>query len=362
MEIIKVKTYEDKDFSKYQIEFEKMFFTFTQTLLKIAIERETSLKRKDFELLLKIVVDNLSFAHSGSVLFLDEDGQFFYVATYNHNFELLRNVRFTRDEIEPRRFKRVYVIKSRNLDLRRELSNKIGRIDCFLNNLTMNVEKIRSFVSIPIRVHRKIVGFFNIDSWEDEDVFENTGFLEVASLIGDMLSVIVERFDLIQSIKELKNALSKNALIDTTTFLPNKKFLGYYLDKYVSLAKRTGSNLYFIRIKIANDDTMDKNTEIDYINNCVKKIGKMLTKLLRKSDLLAHIGNGDFVILTISNLPPLSILERINQQISIVSKDFKILNSISVGFCEYGKYDKDIDQLLVCSEKNMERLEIHEKK
>ncbi|MFN6991988.1 MAG: diguanylate cyclase domain-containing protein [Fervidobacterium sp.] len=361
MEVLKVRSNDKIEFSKYEAEFERMFLIFTQTLLKISTERETTLKRKDFELLLKIVVDNLSFAHSGSVLFLDENGFFSYVATYNHNFELLRNVRFSKEEIEPKRFKRVYVMKSGNLDLRKELSNKIGRIDYFFNNFPNTIERIQSFVSIPIRAHRKILGFFNIDSWESEDVFEKTGFLDVASLIGDIISVTVERFDLIQSVKELKNEISKNNLIDTVTFLPNKKFLGYYLDKYISLARRSGSSLYFISLKIDNYYNLEKEIGVDILNQCVKKVGKILSKVLRKSDLLTYIGNGEFVILSISSVPPLPILDRINKQFSAFGKDFKFLDSISVGFCEYGKYSKDLDQMLFCSENSMEKFQIFKK-
>lgn len=361
MEVLKVRSDDNNEFSNFEAEIEKMFLIFTQTLLKIVTERETTLKRKDFELLLKVAVDNLSFAHSGSVLFLDEDGFFSYVAAYNHNFELLRNVRFSKEEIEPKRFKRVYVMKSRNLDLRKELSNKIGRIDYFFNNFTNSVEKIQSFVSIPIRAHRKILGFFNIDSWESEDVFEKTGFLDVAGLIGDILSLSVERFDLIQSVKELKSEISKSNLLDLVTFLPNKKFLGYYLEKYVSLAKRSGSSLYFISVKIDNYYKLEKEIGSDILNKCVKKVGKMLSKIVRKSDLLTYVGNGDFVILSISSVPPLPILDRINKQFSAIGKEFKFLDSISVGFCEYGKYGKNLDQIMFCSENNMERFEIFQK-
>ena len=132
-------------------EISKMFVKFSDYLLKISCERETSLKRKDYEALLKIAVENLSFVHSGSVLTMNEAEEFCYIATYNHDYELLKNVRFRKQEILMRRFKQTYVIKRRSLDLVKELSSKIDEDDNSLkqwsiftcssgDNLIFNIE------------------------------------------------------------------------------------------------------------------------------------------------------------------------------------------------------------------------------
>ncbi|HQG02195.1 MAG TPA: GGDEF domain-containing protein, partial [Fervidobacterium sp.] len=143
-------------------EISKMFVKFSDYLLRISCERETSLKRKDYEALLKIAVENLSFVHSGSVLTMNEDEEFCYIATYNHDYELLKNVRFRKQEILMRRFKQTYVIKRRSLDLVKELSSKIDEDDNSLKQRVSSVDNIKAFVSMPIRVQRKVIGFFNL--------------------------------------------------------------------------------------------------------------------------------------------------------------------------------------------------------
>lgn len=349
----------------YAFEQKEMFLKFTKTLLSLTTERETSLKRKDYELLLKTVVENLTFANSGSVLFANKDGLFSYVAAYNHDFNLLKNVRFDRKEMDPKRFKKVCVVKSRGPDLIKELSSKIEGVN-YYSKETKSIEYVTAFISIPIKVHRKIVGFFNIDTWESENVFEESGFLPVASMMGDILSMAVERFYLIQNIKELNSELSKNALIDTTTFLPNIKFLGSYFDKYIAMAKRSSSNLYLIRLKLNDYDKMSQTFDKDCANTFVRKVSKILTKIIRKSDLLTYLGDGNFVILSVALTSPFPILERVKENLINISKDISkdlgVFRSVSFTLAEYGKDGKNLDSLLAYSEKNMETIEFCEKK
>lgn len=331
-------------------EIKDMFFKFSKVLLELSTERETSLKRKDYEMLLKTVVDNVSFIHSGSVLFKDEEGIFSYIAAYNHDYKLLDKIKFEEREIIMRRFKHVYVIKRRSLDLIKELSNKVGEINESLRESVKSIENIKSFVSIPIRVQRKIIGFFNLDSWESEDIFEEKNFLPVAEMIADLLSLSVERFELIRTVKEKYEELNRVSLIDPVTFLPNAKSLGNYFERYVAIAKRESSNLYLIRLKIENFDDIVKTKGVEFGNTFLKKIAKLLTKISRKSDLIASLRSGSFAILSISKETPQSLLERIQDHIDNFGKNIDIELHTMLGLSEYGKDGKELDSLLTISE------------
>jgi len=331
-------------------EIKDMFFKFSKVLLELSTERETSLKRKDYEILLKTVVDNVSFIHSGSVLLKDEEGIFSYIAAYNHDYKLLDKIKFEEREIIMRRFKHVYIIKKRSLDLIKELSSKVGEIDESLRESVKSIENIKSFVSIPIRVQRKIVGFFNLDSWESEDVFEEKNFLPVAGMIADLLSLSVERFELIRTVKEKYEELNRVSLIDPVTFLPNAKSLGNYFERYVAIAKRESSNLYLIRVKIENFDEIVKIKGLEFGNTVLKKMAKLLTKILRKSDLVASLRNGCFAILSISKDTPQSLLRRIQEHIDVFEKNVGTDLEVLLGLAEYSKDGKDLDSLLAVSE------------
>ncbi|MCX7654577.1 MAG: diguanylate cyclase [Fervidobacterium sp.] len=334
-------------------EFNKMFFEFSKTLLNLSTERETSLKRKDYEMLLESVVENVNFINSGSVLLRDEEGTFYYVAAYNHDYRLLEKIKFDEKEIIMRRFKHVYVIKRRNLDLIKELSNKLGNIDESLKDSVRSIQNIKAFVSIPIRVHRRIVGFFNLDSWESEDVFERKNFIPVAEMISDLLSLSLERFGLIKELKEKYEEVNRLLMVDPVTFLPNSKSLGNYFDRYVAIAKRESSNLYLVRVKINNFDDILRSRGVEFGNMLLKKMGRLLTKISRKSDLIASLRGGTFVILSISKETPKALLERIQSYLEDFGKEVNTHVEILMSLCEYGKDGKDLDSLLEALDVNV---------
>ena len=327
-------------------EISKMFVKFSDYLLRISCERETSLKRKDYEALLKIAVENLSFVHSGSVLTMNEDEEFCYIATYNHDYELLKNVRFRKQEMLMRRFKQTYVIKRRSLDLVKELSSKIDEDDNSLKQRVSSVDNIKAFVSMPIRVQRKVIGFFNLDSWEDEDIFEKKNFQPYAEMMSRLISISAERFELIKILKEQNEQLTRNTLTDTLTHLPNLRALGNYFDKYVELANRSLNNLYFLYINITNFDKIVHTYDVEFGENLIRKLSKHLLSLIRKSDIVGRIESSSFGVITLSRGIPKPLITRINQGIVEFSEKLGLDLDVSIGVAEYGTDGKELDVLL----------------
>ncbi|HOK33885.1 MAG TPA: GGDEF domain-containing protein [Fervidobacterium sp.] len=323
-----------------------MFIKFSDYLLKISSDRETSLKRKDYEALLKIAVDNLSFVHSGSVLMTNEDEEFYYIATYNHDYELLKDVRFKKPEMVMRRFKQTYIIKRRSLDLVKELSSKIGEDDNSVKHKVQSVDNIKAFVSMPIRVQRRVIGFFNLDSWESEDIFEKKNFQPYAEMMSRLISISAERFELIKILKEQNEQLTRNTLTDTLTHLPNLRALGNYFDRYIELANRSLNNLYFLYIDINDFDKIVHTYDAEFGENLIRKLSKHLSSLLRKSDILGRIENSSFGILTLSRDIPKPLINRLRQGIVDFSKKLDLDLDVSVGLAEYGPDGKDLDALL----------------
>jgi len=327
-------------------EINKMFALFSEHLLNISQNRESLLKRKDFETLLKIAVDNLSFVHSGSVLWCDEDGYFFYLAAYNHDYEILKKIRFSQKEILMRRFKNVYIIKRRSVDIIKELSKKLNEDDDVLKQKAGTIDNIKAFISIPIRSQRKIVGFFNLDTWEDEDVFEKYNFENFAEMIGGALSITVERFDLIHLLKEKNSEIEKISVFDELTYLPNLKFLNSYFEKYSELSKRLSSRLYLIYFDIKNFERVNKIYGYEFGDDILKKLSKAISKTSRKSDVIGRIGGDDFVILSLSKEPPYSLKKRIEGQVQVFCKKMGVDLEIQFGVAEYITDGRDLDSLI----------------
>jgi len=336
--------------NNFSEEVKNAFISFSELILKFSAERETSLKRKDFEALLKVLVDNIPFIHSGSVLLQDVDGSFYYIAAYNHDYKLLEKIRFKKEEMFMRRFKHVYIIKRKSIDFIKELSQKVGNIDDTLKESVKSIENIKAFVSIPIRVQRKIVGFFNLDTWEDEYTFEKNNFLPFAEMISDLLSLSVERFELIKSVKELNEKMNKVVMFDPITHLPNYKMLGNYFDRYVSLAKRDSSNLYLINIKFEDLDEIDRKYGFDYGNNILQKFVRIIEKNIRRSDVLVSLNRESLAVLAISKPFPYNIFDRLNDSITKFINSQNLDLTCTIGISEYGVDGKDIDSLINSAE------------
>jgi diguanylate cyclase (GGDEF)-like protein len=346
--VVPRKKVEDK-----QKEINVMFSLFSEYLLRVSTDRETPLNRKDFETLLKIAVDNLSFVHSGSVLWTDEDGDFTYLATYNHDYQMLKKIRFSPKEMLMRRFRHVYVIKRRSVDLIKELANKLNEDDDVLREKVKTVDNIKAFISIPVKSQRKILGFFNLDTWEDEDVFERYNFETTAVMIGSLLSIAMERFELIRMLKKKNIEVEKISVFDSLTDLPNLKFLNSYFEKYSELSKRLSSKLYLIYFDVRDFSKINNIYGYDFGDDILKRLSKAIIKTSRKSDVVAKVGGDDFVILSLSKETPYALKKRIEENVKHLCKKIGVELEIQFGISEYITDGKDLNSLISKAQENL---------
>lgn len=335
-----------KVMEKLQNEIKNMVFLFSEHLLSITTNRETSLKRRDFEQLLKIAVDNLSFVHSGSVLWQDKDETFSYLAVYNHDYDILKNIKFSQKEMVMRRFKRVYIIKRRSVDLIKELARKLNEDEELIQQKARSIDNIKAFISIPIRSQRKIVGFFNLDTWEDENIFEEVDFQNAAEVIGNLLSTVVEKFELIEAIKTKNAEIDRVNLFDKLTYLPNLKNVAIYFDKYSEITKRIPVKLYMMLLDVKEFEKINKVYGYEFGDDLLVRLSKIITKSCRKSDVIGRTNSDEFVILTLSKENPLALKKRLEEKISNLASNLGIGLEVQISIAEYGTDGKDLNTLI----------------
>lgn len=335
-----------KAVEQLQNEIKNMFYLFSKHLLNITINRETSLKKRDFEQLLKIAVDNLSFVHSGSVLWQDKDGTFYYLVVYNHDYDILKNVKFSPKEVAMRRFKRAYVIKRRSVDLIKELARKLNENEELIQQKAQSIDNIKAFMSIPIRSQRKVVGFFNLDTWEHENIFEEVEFQSTAEVMGNLLSTVVERFELIEDIKAKNAEIDKINLFDKLTYLPNLKNIAIYFDKYSEITKRIPVKLYLMLLDVKEFEKINKVYGYEFGDDLLVKLSRVITKSCRKSDIVGRTNSDEFIILTLSKETPVSLMKRFEEKISDFSSKLGISLEAQLSIVEYGTDGKDLNTLI----------------
>ncbi|WP_448378634.1 diguanylate cyclase domain-containing protein [Fervidobacterium sp.] len=335
-----------KVMEKLQNEIKNMFFLFSEHLLSITTNRETSLKKRDFEQLLKIAVDNLSFVHSGSVLWQDKDETFSYLAVYNHDYDILKNIKFSQKEMVLRRFKHVYIIKRRSIDLIKELARKLNENGELIQQKAQSIDKIKAFISIPIRSQRKVVGFFNLDTWEHENIFEEVDFQSTAEVMGNLLSTVVEKFELIEAIKTKNAEIDRVNLFDKLTYLPNLKNVAIYFDKYSEITKRIPVKLYMMLLDVKEFEKINKVYGYEFGDDLLVKLSKVITKSCRKSDVVGRTNSDEFVILTLSKENPLALKKRLEEKISNLASNLGIILEVQISIVEYGTDGKDLNTLI----------------
>ncbi|WP_448384989.1 diguanylate cyclase domain-containing protein [Fervidobacterium sp.] len=335
-----------KVMEKLQNEIKNMFFLFSEHLLSITTNRETSLKKRDFEQLLKIAVDNLSFVHSGSVLWQDKDETFSYLAVYNHDYDILKNIKFSQKEMVLRRFKHVYIIKRRSIDLIKELARKLNENGELIQQKAQSIDKIKAFISIPIRSQRKVVGFFNLDTWEHENIFEEVDFQSTAEVMGNLLSTVVEKFELIEAIKTKNAEIDRVNLFDKLTYLPNLKNVAIYFDKYSEITKRIPVKLYMMLLDVKEFEKINEVYGYEFGDDLLVKLSKVITKSCRKSDVVGRTNSDEFVILTLSKENPLALKKRLEEKISNLASNLGIILEVQISIVEYGTDGKDLNTLI----------------
>ncbi len=159
--------------------------------------------------------------------------------------------------------------------------------------------------------------------------------------------------------EEGHHELSKLAMIDSLTKLPNRRALQQNLEAGIRRCQRTHSTMAIAFIDLDNFKPINDNYGHSTGDDLLIQVANRLNTAVRNCDVVTRTGGDEFIAL-IENIKSsediVPILERIVHSINepFLINDHQLFISASVGVAMYPK-DGDLDQLISCADAAMYR-------
>lgn len=128
------------------------------------------------------------------------------------------------------------------------------------------------------------------------DSFCEYGFYGAFTLVAVLLFYIIRLKTSISAINNRKEELIKEAYFHPITQLPNKKNIKYVFDEQIDRTLRHNHSFTVLGITINNLQTVQKNSA-DKGGKFLIEASNIILNSTRDEDLVAHIADGQFIIL-----------------------------------------------------------------
>lgn len=153
---------------------------------------------------------------------------------------------------------------------------------------------IRTYMSSPVRTSSgSLYGTLCGASAEHKPLV--TGSEHLIAFFARLIAEHVEREQLLQQLQQANNELSRQALSDPLTGLPNRRALMLELHRLFSLLKRTGHPLLISFIDLDGFKVINDTHGHDAGDLLLQTMAQQLAGALRSGDLLARVGGDEFV-------------------------------------------------------------------
>jgi len=121
----------------------------------------------------------------------------------------------------------------------------------------------------------------------------NQDLINLNKLMDKHLDVIKMSYE---EIGKMFKAIEEQSIYDTTYEVYNKKFLVATISSEVESVKRYGYKASFLLVKI-KDNFANRVKNLKERNNMLKSMSQLLLRTSRRSDIVAHYGNGCFAMI-----------------------------------------------------------------
>jgi len=303
---------------------------------------KTDLEDEIYSIALEAIVELIPNATKGSVLLLEEDGNFHYRVVKGFREELMDFI-IKKEEAYLYRineFKETAIIKNPkeydtiNTDKKTiEGLKKINALDIYCS------------VSAPIYIDNELIGLINVDSDKPNQIFSEND-LDIMDQIKCELELAI------------KNALAQNRLkyladYDELTGVMNRRTLKREFDKEIS--KRNSQTFCLVMIDMDNFKLLNDSYGHYFGDIALKHFSDILSKSVRASDSVARFAGDEFVLLLKD-----CDLSAANNRMIVISQMFakekleEIILKFSYGICEVVPLTEvDFDKALAVADTKM---------
>ena len=166
--------------------------------------------------------------------------------------------------------------------------------DCWGDSAAAKAMGIRTYLSSPVRTSSgSLYGTLCGASAEHRPLV--AGSERLIAFFARLIAEHVEREQLLQQLQRANNELSRQALSDPLTGLPNRRALMNELNRLFSLSERAG---YLVLIAFIDLDGFKAINDIyghEAGDLLLQTMARQLSSALRGGDLLARVGGDEFV-------------------------------------------------------------------
>lgn len=295
-----------------------------------------------FDLILQKAIDSIENASIGSVLILDDNENLKIVAS--RGYEIKESKKFSINLKESI----IWTNTKGNINETIIINDvdKISKINFLATNQNL---KIKSIISSPIVIDRKLYGFINIDS-NKNNVFDDID-VEIMEYIRNQIQIAISKYELYEEMFYLSR-------YDKLTNLYNRRYFEDLFDKYIY--KSTKYKGHFSLVVFDLNELKLVNDKYGHLagDELIKSFAKNLSESIRSSDILIRLGGDEFVGLFFKTNSQ-NLIKKIEDLIEkfknnqIVFEGNTITCSFSYGIAEFPKDSNDYKELVKIADKRM---------
>lgn len=312
---------------------------------------ESDFDEKTYRYFLMRCVEVFPKADAAAFLLKKEDNRYHFVATHNYDFEKLKTVSFSSDELIQKGSGDVVIIKDYSVDYqmdgeRLEKIIKGGRL-----------EEIKSTLSIPIKIDDDIRMYFNLDSFTSSTAFDDKEVVNTAIGFGKAISVLLWRIQTVNELRRQRKLMEKLSMEDHLTGLPNRRAFFDCAERQVEFSKRKSEAMALLYLDLNDFKGVNDTLGHDVGDELLKSVGKRLSTVCRRSDLIARMGGDEFVYVLPSTGKKGSreaetrIHQAFEDPFSVKGRSLKL--TASVGIAVFPDDGKTIRELLIVADEKM---------
>ncbi len=312
---------------------------------------ESDFDEKTYRYFLMRCVEVFPKADAAAFLLKKEDNRYHFVATHNYDFEKLKTVSFSSDELIQKGSGDVVIIKDYSVDYqmdgeRLEKIIKGGRL-----------EEIKSTLSIPIKIDDDIRMYFNLDSFTSSTAFDDKEVVNTAIGFGKAISVLLWRIQTVNELRRQRKLMEKLSMEDHLTGLPNRRAFFDCAERQLEFSKRNCEGMALLYLDLNDFKGVNDTLGHDVGDELLKRVGKRLSTVCRRSDLIARMGGDEFVYVLPSTGKKGSreaetrIHQAFEDPFSVKGRSLKL--TASVGIAVFPDDGKTIRELLIVADEKM---------
>ena len=299
----------------------------------LALAHATLVQRHEAEPLQQVLeqaVRHVPGAEAGSVLRIDADGRFRFVAAVGFELAALAPLRFPADAIARLAADDVMLAPR----LRPHVFDDAAVRAAFV--AAGPTGAIVATLSVPVVVDGRTTAYLQLDSFSDASAFGSDS-LEVGRLLGGLVGALVQRLDLEHVLLQERAKLDHLAHHDPLTGLPNRVLLADRLARALARDARTGHATALMVIDLDGFKSVNDTFGHAAGDNLLAELAHRLADVLRGADTVARLGGDEFAVVA-AGLDAVGsaghvagkVLSTLHQPIAIAGRDVRVGASIGV--------------------------------